>query len=277
MVTVTHLGLLLAFVLVFQLIEVSSSKTAPPINAVYIDAYLGGQNIRDVMEDCANWGYNHLILAFYLYDRGALDAALLWQRLGPIGITALKDKLLAINPEIKILISVGGATENGGKSVTSLPAAAYAEQAVQWACNNQMDGLDYDLENFLLGSFAAPAGPITLSDQNWLFTLQRTTYQRMAATNCTLYPISHAPQAPYMDSYLRVVQSVHETAPIHHLFVQYYNQGESSFETYCDLMRHDRHHHGGSQHRNEMLSRSNECPSPLILMNAPPPPLPFPL
>jgi len=114
------------------------------------------------------------------------------------------------NKGAKVLVSTGGATDTpyGGSATT------YGQTAANFAKNNNLDGVDFDLENF-------PYGPMSAANVNWVATA--TNAARAILPSPKL--ITHAPQTPYFDDRFDYgYTKIYKAAPsIDYLLIQYYN------------------------------------------------------
>lgn len=187
-------------------------------------------------------GYNIINLAFYLSTNpsfnspGPTDIAQVWGNLS-------KEKQIetinyAHNRGAKILVSAGGATDN---NVYKQNPVTYANNVCNWALNNNLDGVDYDMEQIELGFFI----PGKNSDETYEWFKQLNITSRNILGNNRI--ISHAPQAPYLSQpghdntwagklggYVKVFDDAKKNGGhIDFLNVQFYNQGNAyySYET----------------------------------------------
>lgn len=179
-------------------------------------------------------GYNVINLAFYLSDLGAYDIALVWQNL------TQSKKIETINYAhargAKILVSAGGSTDS---AVYNKNPVEYAQRVCQWAIDNNLDGVDYDLEQIDPG-FIIPG---KTSDQTYEWFKQLNVTSRTVLGNDRI--ISHAPQAPYLSQpghsgtwagplggYVKVFSDAKKNGGyIDYLNVQFYNQG-NNYDSY---------------------------------------------
>lgn len=209
---------------------------------IYFD-YLGfdWNDPTIAIKNAIDIGYNVINLAFYLSVNGPFDIALVWGNL-------TKDKQIdTINYAhargAKILVSAGGSTDS---EVYNMDPVIYAQNVCQWAIANNLDGVDYDLEQILPG-FLIPG---KTSDQTYEWFKQLNVTSRTILGPDRI--ISHAPQAPYLSQpghtgtwagtlggYVKVFDDAKNNGGyIDYLNVQFYNQGQpgtegpySSYET----------------------------------------------
>jgi len=207
------------------------------VKAVYIDLY-SGESITERITSATNAGFNLLILAFWLgaptngLPVGPADSALLWQNLGATQQQATINTAHARN--VKIIVSAGGATD---KPYNAYTGTQYGTAVGNFAKNNKLDGVDFDLELFGQGF---SAGTLT-GDQavQWVADASVAARNIIGASSNTINGklITHAPQSPYFGqtyfttstaSYTAVYKKV--PSVIDYLFVQYYNQGDCYFD-----------------------------------------------
>jgi chitinase len=205
-----------------------------PIKALYIDwRNIDWNGPQNTVLAVSNAGYNVVILAFYLSGSGAADMALSWQGL----TTAVKQSTIQQihSKGGVVLVSFGGSTDDPfGKDPVAL-----GKQVGEWAKNNYLDGVDFDIENLAPGFRGG-----SLSDTatvNWLANITTATKAAMGSGAV----ISHAPQAPYFGpvngnswtgktgGYTSVYQRAGNDITFFN--VQFYNQGASCYTDYNGL------------------------------------------
>ncbi|PRP89490.1 hypothetical protein PROFUN_01353 [Planoprotostelium fungivorum] len=186
------------------------------------------------------YSYNVINLAFWL-STGVADAAFDWAALDDA--TKLGFVKTYHDNGVKVMVSAFGATE----FPTNLDPVTVATNLANFVKNNHLDGVDIDWED----SAAFEVGQVRLSTSQeasdttqagkgeaWLVSLTRTLRQLLPRP----YLISHAPQAPYFinstaqypkGAYLTVDREAGEDIDFYN--VQFYNQGDSSYDT-CEKL-----------------------------------------
>jgi len=180
-----------------------------------------------------NHSYNYIVLAFWLTG-GPADSATVWANpvmyMGTDSVFGkttseiqINLKKLYNNAGIKIMVSAFGATENP----TSQDPAGVATKLANFVNSNNLDGVDIDYED----NAAMEAGRA----EQWLITFTKTL--RSLLPN---HIISHAPQAPYFKkeyysqgAYVTVNSQVGNLIDFYN--VQFYNQGDTQYNTYSEL------------------------------------------
>jgi len=202
-------------------------------------------NISNTVKQIVDVGFNVINLAFYIGSGyspqpipGPADAAYQWSLL-------TKDQQLdtikyAEARGAKIMVSAGGATDTQPYNVN---ANIYATNVSNWCKDNNLHGVDYDLES-IQNDFTF--GNMTSSDMyNWFLSLYITTRTILGPEAS----ISHAPQAPYLaqvghnnswpgteGGYVKVFNDArnYDGIGINWLNIQFYNQG-NFYTTYNDI------------------------------------------
>ena len=177
--------------------------------------------------------YNYVALSFWLVS-GPADVALVWSNpsrfMGDaFGTTDkaiqtfLKKKFT--DAGVKLLVSAFGATnfptsEGADPTQTAVDLAKFVK-------DNLFDGVDIDYED----NAAMNAG----TGVPWLITFQRKLAELLPG-----YIITHAPQGPYFKGshyqhkgYVGVDQQVGNTIDFY--TVQFYNQGDTKYDSYTEL------------------------------------------
>ena len=180
--------------------------------------------------------YNYIALAFWTYNNGPLDIALIWAdpmkyfgQDNPFGNSKeavqkfLKDKYNKNG--VKILISAFGATEM--PTTANVDPNECANKLGGFVLENNLDGVDVDWEDN--GAMEAGRG------EEWLIAF--TTRLRQILPN---HIITHAPQAPYFckeryknGAYITVDSRVGNMIDFYN--VQFYNQGNNGYDNYHKL------------------------------------------
>ena len=91
-------------------------------------------------------GATHVILGFWMHARGGVDAAQTWEALS---VDRKNSALSHVHAKGAVLmVAAGGATEDieGFVRAGSPGGATYGALVADWAKDNLMDGVDFDLE-----------------------------------------------------------------------------------------------------------------------------------
>lgn len=134
----------------------------------------------------ADGGFNVLILAFFLSSpRGPTDLAEGWQ--GVDNATKASTIAALHSMGAVALVTVGGAND----LPLNVDPTQLATEAATWAVANQLDGVDFDVENLAPGfTFGAMSDTAVV---NWLVTASAAARAVMPTGI-----ITHAPQSPYI-------------------------------------------------------------------------------
>lgn len=201
---------------------------------IYID-YLSidWNNPGNTIKQAVDAGFNIINLAFYIQN-GPADMAFAWSNLDQS--TQIEISNYAHSKGAKILVSAGGATDN---TMYDKDPFQYAMTVCKWALDNNLDGVDYDLEDIQPGFLISNKN--TQDTYNWFKILNETSRQILGSNRI----ISHAPQAPYLaqpgqlgtwpgidGGYVKVFNDVKNTAKIDFFNIQFYNQGNDNYNTY---------------------------------------------
>jgi len=208
-----------------------------PMKILYIDwAGINWNDPSSTVTACVDAGFNIIIIAFLL-SSGAADMALAWQGLD----AGTKQNAIsyAHSKGAYVLVSAGGSTDS---PYGSMSGQAYGSFVGNWASQNLMDGVDFDMENFgppLVASGLSPQQTI-----QWLADATNSARSVLGSNSL----ISHAPQAPYFG---RVgggsgtnpwtgstggYTAVYNAAPTIDFFnMQFYNQGATCYVDYAGL------------------------------------------
>jgi hypothetical protein len=211
----------------------SSAKITGPVKAIYID-YQGFSwaNPTDAIKSVADAGFNLIILAFYL-NSGPADMTQAWQGASDAAKKAAVD--YAHSKGAYVTVSAGGATDSPYTST----GADYGKKAAQFAKDNYLDGVDFDMENFQPGLIAT--GKSASDTIQWL--VDASNAARTLLGNDAI--ITHAPQAPYFgkigggagtNTWTQTsggYTAVYQKAPhIDYFLIQFYNQGATCYTNY---------------------------------------------
>jgi len=185
-----------------------------PLKAIYIDV---GANPA-VIKSIADSGYNLIVLAFFVSGK-PLDAAGVWG-----GISNRSDIVNYLHSKnAKIIVSAGGSTDTPYSSTTG---ANYGTAVANWAKANDLDGVDFDLENF--GAGFTHGSLNTAACIQWVADATNAARKILGASAI----ITHAPQPPYFganggfgNAYPQIYAKANS---IDFLLVQYYNNGPAT-------------------------------------------------
>ena len=193
-----------------------------------------------LLESVAAQGYNTVILAFYLGD-GPTDAAVTWTTVAnglnsnPVVAGTFST---TVPPGMKLLVSAGGANFN----MSSVDPTVFGTAVGTWAAQNNLDGIDFDIENLLSGATANDPWPSYI---DWLTKSTTAAYNSYLSTANKAPIITHAPQGPYFGpvggnlwagstgGYTAVEKAVGKY--INWYNIQFYNQGGTCYSTTTGL------------------------------------------
>lgn len=165
-------------------------------------------------------GYNYVVLAF-LVSNTVWDAATAWSEMSD---QVKQDTVAYIHSKnARIVVSAGGSTDFPFNIMTG---QAYGAFAANWANENHLDGVDFDLENF--GNAFSFGTLNTEATVQWVADATNTARSILGDDGI----ISHAPQPPYFGNvypFANGYGKIYEKAPsINFLMVQYYNNGPAT-------------------------------------------------
>ncbi len=201
---------------------------------IYIDLIDDWNKPEQTILAASAAGFNVINLAFYLSATGPTDAAVAWQGLSSATKTATMQTVHSAGGVV--LVSLGGSTDHPyDQDPTQL-----GQRVAQWALDQQLDGVDFDLESIQPGFVVSPQLPTAAQLIAWLVTLNEATRAVLGSGRL----ITHAPQAPYLSvpgsqgtwagttgGYTAVFQA----GNVDFLNIQYYNQGSGCYQTYDDI------------------------------------------
>lgn len=148
-----------------------------------------GSNALDVLESYASAGFTDLILAFWNYpgtpasnSDWVIDWASIPDSFQQSNIAALR----AINPDVKVLVSAGGAYGNVGPS-SNIDPVDYGTALYNFTVDNNLDGIDLDFEGSLLGLWWS------FEQYGWVETVVKTIASLDVSNSLTM---SFAPVGP---------------------------------------------------------------------------------
>jgi len=170
-----------------------------PRKVVYID-YMDvdwGASYNTIMS-AVDQGFNVINIAFYMSAAGAVDMCLEWQSVSQSQQISTMEYAHAAGAVV--LVSAGGSTDYPYDNYPTDPAG-YGTAVANWALQNNLDGIDFDLENLSVG-FAYPS--LGWTGQNmvdWMTTVNlyanSTMRDAIDPSQWKVGYITHAPQAPY--------------------------------------------------------------------------------
>ena len=219
-----------------------------PYKVVYIDQPKSWWPIKDIAKsfyEMIDAGFNIINLAF-MVDGVPQDMVLVWSR----EFTEMEDQNSYRTNIINyahargcaIMLSTGGATES---TYYNTDPIAYAQNVANFVADNELDGVDFDLEHFG-PKLIAPGANTSQETIDWLVAVTNETRKILGDDSL----ISHAPQAPYLGKigsntswagplggYVAVYQTCAQMnlVGINFLNVQYYNQNDSNYVTYDNI------------------------------------------
>jgi hypothetical protein len=213
-----------------------------PIKAVYVGYAAGVSSIASTVVSAAQAGFNVILLAFYMGPGTGTDpysAAWYWSQLSD------SDKVSTIATVhglgTRVMVSAGGAGYNaypiGG-------GTAFGQGSAQFAIDNHLDGVDFDLENFT-SAFGTTSGMNKGQTLGWMRDANAAARSLLGDDAL----ITHAPQTPYLNSefsygYLDFMTQ-EPTPSVDWLNLQFYNQG-STYLTYDSQFISNTFHPGTS-------------------------------
>jgi len=180
-------------------------------------------------------GFNVVIISFLLLS-GATDMALAWQ--GVDQQTQQQTMQTVHQQGGVVLVSAGGSSEI---PYGQIDGWSYGQKAAQWATQNNLDGVDFDMENFGPPLIAGGLNPQETID--WLINASNAASEVLGEEGI----ITHAPQAPYFGKigggggntwtgttggYTAVWKG---TSSISWFNLQFYNQGVTCYVDYTGL------------------------------------------
>jgi chitinase len=108
-----------------------------------------GSNALKVLKSYAEAGFNELLLAFWNKTTNS-DWVIDWASINKDSQKNVISQLRAVNPEVKVLVSAGGAYGLVGPQAGD--PVEWATALVNFTKDNNLDGIDLDLEGGLLGT-----------------------------------------------------------------------------------------------------------------------------
>lgn len=196
---------------------------------IYMDWKISWSDLGGDIKSAIEQGATHVVLGFFMSDRGPADAAQVWAQM----TDGEKQEVMAHakSQGAKVMVSAGGATENveGFVLQNSPTGDEYGKAAALWCKEHMLDGVDFDLE-------LSPGNSAPFKDGTFISWAVAAT----KAARLVLGPsgiISHAPQAPYFSpawagpkaGYVDIYKQT--GSDIDFFFIQYYNQGVGIYDT----------------------------------------------
>ncbi len=163
-----------------------------PVKAVYLGYGQGVSSIDTTVRAAADAGFNLIVLAFWMGPEVGTDpysAAWYWQQLSASARTAAIEQAHSVGA--RVILSAGGA---GYQSYPINGGAAFGSGAAAFAIQYDLDGVDFDLENFT-STFSTPSGMDKAATLDWMRDANSAARAALGAQRL----ITHAPQAPYFN------------------------------------------------------------------------------
>lgn len=204
-----------------------------PKKIIYIDIDIDWNDPSQTVKAAIDSGFNVIIFAFYLVS-GPTDMAVAWQSLTQI---VQKDTVdYAHKNNAVLLVSAGGATE----APYELSPDVFATSVCKFVTDNNLDGVDFDLENISPGFVNTyPSGTVNITE--WISSLSMNSRRILGDSKL----ITHAPQSPYFGKIGDPLMWPGITGGYSSIYnndknidwfnIQYYNQGASAYDTYKTL------------------------------------------
>ena len=198
-------------------------------------------SFEQTLINAIDYGYNLLVLAFWLDPGHGADpssAASRWSQLPPAQQADIM--LYAHSNGAKIIVSAGGSTFTDYQVTGPNSGTGFGSGAANFAKTHQLDGVDFDMENFVSPNFTTPSLLTKSQSIQWL--TDATSSARAILGETAL--ITHAPQSPYfstpefaqgyLDFYLQT-----PTPSVDLFLIQYYNQGATYLTYDSQLVNND--------------------------------------
>lgn len=182
----------------------STSSIQHPVFSIYTDQNSGFPTSQQI------FGYNNLILSFFLSTDGAVDQAAAWTQLSDSQRASIRADYRKNG--ISLMVSACGATDL--PTTLGVDPTKFAQTLAAWAIEFDMDGVDVDYEDFQ----AVSAGTALA----WLKTFTQTLRAALPVNMV----LTHAPVAPWLglkQIYFEFEQQVGQMVDWYH--IQFYSQG----------------------------------------------------
>lgn len=223
----------------------ATGSASYPVRAVYIDRMtswwgIGVAGNLGLPGYAQPHDYNHIIFSFWSCSGSPVDVGLVWQNINqyidpghnPWGTTVqeiqLGMKKIYNDAGIKILVSAFGATEFPTSAKED--ATACGLKLGDFVLANNLDGADIDWED----NDAMEAG----TGEQWLIDFTKALRSKIPN-----HIVTHCPQAPYFKNeyyvhggYKTINDQVGDLIDFY--IIQFYNQGDSRYDTYDELFVH---------------------------------------
>lgn len=204
-------------------------------NVIYLDYKIDWSHLDSDIYSCVDNCFNVIVLGFYLgVTNSAADALITWSSYSHSDRQTILNNVHGKGG--KIMMSLGGATDHIEDYVKTGRGAEYAAQACQFAVDNDLDGVDFDIE--LSPGNNGPFQDGTM--QQFIIDGTQKCREVFAANGRSDNLISHAPQGPYFGDWAGPTKGYTEVLVNHpdlidFVNVQYYNQGSQYYVSYQDL------------------------------------------
>lgn len=206
-----------------------------PRRVLYIDYRdINWNSPTETVTNAVAAGYNVILLGFLLSTSPA-DMAQAWSSAG--AAAQLQAMSFAHSKGAVVMVSAGGSTDTPWSTFTD--GTSYGLYAGQWAKANNLDGVDFDAENFASGFIAGSLS----GNQAALFLADASI-----AVKQFVRFVSHAPQAPYFGPIGAAGASfwpgtsggysaveANSKGAVDFYNVQFYNQGPTCYTTFAGL------------------------------------------
>jgi len=174
------------------------------------------------IESMVNAGFNYILLAFHVSGTPKY-AASTWGGLG--GSAQQSAVSYAHSHGARVVVSAEGSED---APYWKSSGASYGTTVANWAKANNLDGVDFDLEN-IGGGFTYSGNGANLDTAQMVQWIADATNNARSILGASAI-ISHAPQPPYFGvnhGWANGYPQVYQAAPsINYLLVQYYNNDD---------------------------------------------------
>lgn len=161
-------------------------SVASPRKVIYIDwRGIDWNNPQQSVKDAVDAGFNVINIAFWM-EGSIADMAQAWQTVSQADQQSTIQ--YAHSKGAVVLVTAGGSTES---PYSQYSGEKYGSDAATWAKANNLDGVDFDMENILPGfTYGSLTAPQLVQ---WLVDASRAVKTVMSSTAL----VTHAPQGPY--------------------------------------------------------------------------------
>jgi hypothetical protein len=231
----------------------SASNVSAQRRVIYIDqpdSWYPPEAEAATITAAVDAGFNVIILAFWCSNGqqipgGACDMCAAWERDVPPQLQ-ISTVQYAHSKGAIVMAAAGGATDYPWES---LSGSNFGTLAANWAVRNNLDGVDFDVENYQQGFVMYP-GSTSQQAVDYLVDATKAARSVLAVLPTPTY-ISHAPQVPYFGPVggssleywagaLGGYTSVYLALPsgsIDFFNMQFYNQGGGMYVDYAGLFQ----------------------------------------